>query len=75
MTDEELAVIALRAWNAVPADYPFAWPKDFPEGSREAWKRVVTAIREAIASPSSNGRTPPFESGNKGSIPLGETSK
>jgi hypothetical protein len=50
MTDEDLALVGLRAWNDVPADYPFEWPKDFPEGSRAAWKRVVIAIRETAAA-------------------------
>lgn len=50
MTDEDLALIGLRAWNDVPTDYPFEWPKNFPEGSRAAWKRVVIAIKENAAA-------------------------
>lgn len=45
---EELAVAALCAWNGAPSG--FSWPKDFPEGSRAAWRRVVTAILERNAA-------------------------
>lgn len=45
---EELAVAALHAWNGVLGG--LSWPKDFPEGSRAAWRRVVTAILEQTAA-------------------------
>lgn len=70
---ETLAVAALYAWNNVtPENAHFEWPADFPEGSRAAWMRVIAAIKSAIASPSSNGRTPHFDCGNEGSNPSGE---
>lgn len=48
---ENLAAIALNAWNGV--DGRFTWPADFPEGSRAAWRRVVVAIitQYAAANP------------------------
>lgn len=51
---EVLVVSALCAWNNVPAG--FSWPKDFPEGSREAWRRVVTAVLERNAAAQSGAK-------------------
>lgn len=75
LTEDEMAICLLYAWNNVdPASgvlAAYTWPDGFPEGSREGWRRVMRAAHE-IVSASSNGRTPHFDCGNKGSSPLAE---
>lgn len=54
VTDEHLAVMALRAWNNTPDNHPFEWPKDFPEGSRAAWLRVIHAVTAPYKNAAAN---------------------
>lgn len=47
-TIERMAVAALHGWNGIPTNGTFEWPRDFPEGSREAWKRSILAAMAAL---------------------------
>jgi hypothetical protein len=47
MKAKDKAVAALHAWNNVPNNGFFEFPRDFPQGSCDAWRRVVVAISDA----------------------------
>lgn len=69
---ERLAMICVCAWNNVPAG-SIKWPDYFPEGSKEAWRRVAAAISDELMGRRLTVGHGTLDAGMQGSNPSAST--